>query len=48
MNVENEYLELLKSWCDGLIRLQFQKEDNPRLDRRNLLPVLYDDSWTVS
>lgn len=32
MNVENEYLELLKSWCDGLIRLQFQKEDNPRLD----------------
>ena len=28
MNVENEYMELLKSWCDGLIGLQF-KEENP-------------------
>ena len=32
MNVENEYMELLKSWCDGLIGLQFKEENNPRLD----------------
>lgn len=32
MNVENEYMELLKNWCDGLIGLQFKEENNPRLD----------------
>lgn len=28
MNVENEYTELLKCWCDRLIELQFHEEDS--------------------